>query len=71
MIEKEIINDLDLIIAYADGLKEKALELRKKLERHNGSTSRKRAISDREIAKVLSERKNFLTKKTNKVKGGG
>jgi hypothetical protein len=63
MTEAQIINELDGIIAYCDVTKEKAAGLRRKLSRINGSTSRKRAISDQEIAKVLSGRKNFLNKK--------
>jgi hypothetical protein len=58
--EKEVINELDSIIAYCDLLKEKATGLRRKLERLNAPASRKRAIiSDQEIAKILAGRQKF------------
>ena len=67
MSEDQIINELDSIIAYCDGLKDKAAGLRRKLVRLNGSTSRKRAaVSPEVIAKVLAGRQNFLNKKALK-----
>jgi len=71
MTEQQIINELDSIIAYADGLKDKAAGLRRKLERLNAPTSRKRAkkISDETIAMVLAGRQKFLNKKAMRQHG--
>ena len=64
MDEKEIIQDLDSIIAYCDLLKEKATGLRRKLARLHGPASRKRgAVSPEVIAKVLADRRKFRNKK--------
>ncbi len=64
--EKEIINELDSIIAHCDLLKEKAAGLRRKLARLNEPTSRKRGLSPEVIAKVLAGREKFLNKKSEK-----
>lgn len=70
MKDQDIITELDSIIAYCDVLKDKAAGLRRKLNRVDGSTSRKRVlISGQEIAKVLAGRRNFLNKKALKNKG--
>jgi hypothetical protein len=63
--EKEIINELDSIIAYCDLLKEKAAGLRRKLARLNEPASRKRGkiLSDEVIAKVLAKRNKHMYKK--------
>lgn len=66
MKEQEIINELDSIIAYCDLLKEKATELREKLNRFDKSASPKRGISKEEIAKIIAARNNFLNKKAMK-----
>jgi hypothetical protein len=57
MTDQQFINELDSIIAYADGLKEKATGLRRKLNRVNEGASRKRAaVSPEVMAKVLAKR---------------
>lgn len=67
MTEKEIINELDSIIAYCDLLKGKATGLRRKLARLNAPASRKRAaVSPEVVAKVLAGREKFLNKKSEK-----
>ena len=64
--EKEIINELDSIIAHCDLLKEKATGLRRKLARLNEPTSRKRGLSPEVVAKVLADREKFLNKRAEK-----
>ena len=64
--EKEIINELDSIIAHCDLLKEKATRLRRKLARLHAPASRKRGLSPEVIAKVLAGREKFLNKKSEK-----
>jgi hypothetical protein len=57
MTEHKILQELDFIIAYATGLKEKATGLRRKLNRVNEGASRKRAaVSPEVMAKVLAKR---------------
>lgn len=64
MTEQQIIHELDSIISYCDVTKEKATGLRRKLENLYSPVSRKRAkISDAELAKVISRRRNFINKK--------
>ena len=67
--EKEIINELDSIIAYCDLLKEKAIGLRRKLERLNVPASRKRGkvLSDQQIAHIFAGREKFRMKKRNAI----
>lgn len=57
MKDQEIINELDSIIAMCDVLKEKATELRRKLERVNAPTSRKRGLTDRQIAEIIAQKR--------------
>jgi hypothetical protein len=62
---KQIVNELDSIIALCDVLKDKATGLRKKLDPVEGSTSRKRpAVSPEVIAKVLADRQRFRNRKS-------
>ena len=69
MDEKEIIKELDSIIAHAELLKEKATGLRRKLARLHAPASRKRGLSPEVIAKVIAGREKFLNKKSLE-KGG-
>lgn len=62
---KQIVNELDSIIALCDVLKDKATVLKKKLDPVEGSTSRKRAaVSPEVIAKVLADRQKFRNRKS-------
>jgi hypothetical protein len=67
MEEKQIVDELDSIIALCDVLKDKATGLRRKLSPVEGTTSRKRAaVSPEIIAKVLADRQKFLNRKALK-----
>ena len=72
MDEKQIVSELDSIIAYCDLLKEKATGLRKKLlplqEGASPKRGKKKVISDEEIAKVLAGRQKFRNRKIMKAK---
>jgi hypothetical protein len=65
MNERDIIDELDSIIAYCDVTKEKAAGLRRKLARLHAPASRKRGgLSQEVIAEVLAKRKKFRNKKS-------
>lgn len=67
MTEQQIINELESIEAYADGLKKKAAGLREKLVRLYEPASPKRghkkAVSDEVIAKILARRQKSRNRK--------
>jgi hypothetical protein len=65
MTEQQIIDELDSIIAFADGLKGKAAGLRKKL---TPARKKKDVVSEDEIARIFARRRKFLNKKANAAK---
>lgn len=65
MTPKQLIKELDDVIAYYDIAKGKATGLRKKLERFHASTSRKRAKEKeeearRQLAHALAKRRKRM-----------